>query len=161
MTRGRLLFWFLADLRRRDPQKTRYDPDFRESVVVGNNEGPGTPDRAEHPALLLPCQVEPERDDEQRPTPAGGAPASRLGLVFHFADLERRGLVDPDTGAPLLRAGDRLAGLYTRTGGLVRRFVPGLYAVEVRSIGWGLGGTRNLALMLFHDRPQAAGRSMG
>jgi hypothetical protein len=159
VTRGRLLFPFLADVRRRDPAATTFDPDFRESVVVGVLEGPGVPLRAEAPPLLLPCQVEPAMDDELRMEPAGNTPRSLLRLVFHFADLEARGLVDTASGEARLRPGDRVAALLTLSGGLVRRFDPGLFALEARGIGWGLGGRRNLLLVTFTDRPAAAGRS--
>jgi hypothetical protein len=159
VTRGRLLFPFLAEIFRRDPAHTTYDPDFRESVVVGSGEGPGTPDRAERPPVLLLCQVEPESDEALQPMGAGNDPHTRLRLVFHLADLEARGLVDAETGEALVRVGDRLGALLTRTGGLVRRFSPGLYAVEARAIGWGLGGRQNLLLVMFERRPTAARRS--
>jgi hypothetical protein len=53
--------------------------------------------------------------------------------VFHFADLERLGLVDLATGEALLRIGDRLAAIRDhRTGDLIQavRTPPGLYLTE-------------------------------
>ncbi|OGR01277.1 MAG: hypothetical protein A2284_18450 [Deltaproteobacteria bacterium RIFOXYA12_FULL_61_11] len=164
--RGSLIFPFLAELYRLDtrttaevdpegPLSSGFDPDFKESVVVGN-----FPLRHEHPPLRLPCQVEPELLEALRLTVSGNAPRSRLELLFHFKDLEREGLVDPISGEALLRPGDRLAALHDKTGALVQtiRTPPGLYAIEVRPLGFGLGRQRprrNVLLVLFSDRSMA------
>jgi hypothetical protein len=174
--RGRLIFAFAAELCRLDtaataadpdgagPFASGYDPDFRESVVVeadGDGDGVGTPLRREHAPVRVPCQVETKIVEELRATGAGNAPRSRVDLVFHFRDLERLGLVDPETGDALVRPGDRLAAIYDRTGALVQavRTPPGLYVTEARPVGFGLGMARphrNLLLVAFEDRPQAA-----
>ena len=175
--RGRLIFPFLAELHRLDTRGTAeadpdgagplvagYDPDFKESVLVdGDDDGVGERLRAEHPAVRLPCQVEPEAFDALRMFAAGNSPKSRFELVFHFADLEREGLVDTATGDALVRPGDRLGGLYDRAGELVQaiRTPPGLYATEARPIGFGLNlarPRRNLLLVTFGDRVVATGR---
>ena len=176
--RGRLIFPFLAELHRLDTRGTAeadpdgagplvagYDPDFKESVLVdGDDDGVGERVRAEHPAVRLPCQVELEAFDALRMFAAGNSPKSRFELVFHFADLEREGLVDAATGDALVRPGDRLGGLYDRAGELVQaiRTPPGLYATEARPIGFGLNMARprrNLLLVAFEDRQQAVGRA--
>jgi hypothetical protein len=74
--------------------------------------------------------------------------------VFHFADLERLGLVDPTTGEALLRIGDRLTAIRDyRTGDLIQavRTPPGLYLTEPQP-EFGLGGCRNLLLATFSER---------
>lgn len=93
---------------------------------------------------------------------SGNSPRSRIELVFHFADLERNGLVDAATKDSLLRPGDRLGALYDRSGELVQaiRTPPGLYVTEARPIGFGLNRARphrNLLLVTFGDRPLATG----
>ena len=148
--RGRLIFPFIAVLWQLDAE-TAQDPDFREPA-----RGP----RHERGPLEVLCQVENGRQDELRMGPTGNTPDSRLSLVLHFADLERAGLVHPQTGEALLRTGDRLDALKQRDGTLVQRFrnPPGLFATEVRPIGFGLGrgaSRRNLLLVSFEDRRQA------
>jgi len=175
--RGRLIFQFLAELLRLDTRATAetdpdgtsplaggYDPDFKESVLVDHDEdGVGERIRAEHPAVRLPCQVEPEAFEVLRMLAAGNSPRSRLELVFHFSDLEREGLVDAVTGEALVRPGDRLGALYDSAGALIQaiRTPPGLYAIEARPIGYGLNMPRphrNLLLVTFGDRQVATGR---
>ena len=172
--RGRLIFPFLAELCRLDTRGTAqgepdgtgslgagYDPDFKESVLVDrNDDGVGERVRREYPAIRLPCQVEPEVFDALRLLASGNAPRSRLELVFHFADLERVGLVDPTSGDALLRPGDRLIALCDLAGVLVQaiRTPPGLYVTEARPLGFGLNMAnpqRNLLLVTFGDRPLA------
>jgi hypothetical protein len=170
VTRGRLLFSFQAELYRWDPLGTRatvpdgstassgYDDDFKEPVLA-DSDGDGIADnrRVEMPSIRIPCQVETGRDEALRMTDGGNVPDSMLVLIFHFADLERMGLVDTATKRPLLKNGDRLAALYDRTGMLVEKMPgEGLYATEVRSLGFGLGlrrSYRNLLLARFEDRP--------
>ena len=174
--RGRLIFAFLADVARLDtaataadpdgagPLTSGYDPDFGESVRVaaeGDGDDDGVPVRREHPPVRIPCQVETKVVDELRALGTGNAPRSRVDLVFHFRDLERLGLVDEATGDALVRPGDRLVALHDRAGALVQavRTPPGLYVTEARPVGFGLGlarPRRNLLLVAFEDRPQAA-----
>jgi hypothetical protein len=167
MTRGRLVFKFVAELHRLDTQAIEaaraYDHDFKESVLVEGDDGVGERVRMEHAAVRLPCQVEPETFDALRMSAAGNSPASRLALLFHFVDLEREGLVDLVSGDALVRPGDRLGALYDGAGELVQfiRTPPGLYVIEARPIGFGLNRSRprrNLLLVTFGDRPVAAGR---
>ncbi|MFH0902223.1 MAG: hypothetical protein V2A73_16445 [Pseudomonadota bacterium] len=178
MTRGRLIFPFLAELARLDtsataevdpdgmgPLMSGYDADFKESVLV-DADGDGLAERVrrEHPAVFLPCQVEPDAFDALRLLATGNSPRTRIELLFHFSDLEREGLVDKEAGDALIRPGDRLVALHDRAGALVQaiRTPPGLYATEARPIGFGLGlgnPQRNLLLVIFGDRPVASGRT--
>ena len=176
--RGRLIFPFLVELHRLDttgtattdpdgagPLTSGYDPDFKEPVGVdSNDDGIGEPVRVEHPAVRVPCQVEPKTFEELRMFAAGNSPRSRVELVFHFRDLEQLGLVDAPTGEALVRPGDRLGALYDKAGALVQaiRTPPGLYVSEARPIGFGLyrpRPSRNLLLVAFEDRQLAAGRA--
>jgi hypothetical protein len=170
--RGSLIFAFLAELHRLDVGRTARPPglpsgmdeDFKEPVLLDrDDDGIGERIRNELPPVRVPCQVEPAVFEEERMYPAGTSPRSQMALVFHFKDLERLGLVDAATGEALIRTGDRLAGIYDKAGRLVQaiRTPPGLYATEVRPIGFGLhraGPTRNLLLVQFDERRTAAPR---
>lgn len=175
--RGRLIFKFSAELHRLDaeqvaradpdgpgPLQSGYDPDFHEPVRVdADQDGVGDPIRLEHRPVRVPCQVEPEVLDELRMLPAGNSPTRQRELVFHFRDLERLGLVDVDTGVPLVQPGDRLGALYDRRGELVQSFTnpPGLFVTKTKSTGYGLNRARprrNLLLVTFADRQQAGRR---
>jgi hypothetical protein len=171
--RGRLLQVFLAELAQLDPAATAadpdgpgpltsgYDPDFQETVLLPRARGPGQDARREKPPIQVPCQVEVQAFGELAELATGNSPRSRLVLVFHFADLERLGLVDPITGDARLRVGDRLAAVRDRrTGDLVQaiRTPPGLYLTEAQP-EFGLGGRRNLLIATFGERalgPQGA-----
>jgi hypothetical protein len=166
--RGRLIFPFLAELHRLDTvamatDAPGYDQDFKEPALLDvDGDGVGDAFRREHPPVRVPCQVEPETLNALRMTPSGNAHASSLDLVFHFRDLERLGLVDVTTGEALIRASDRLGGLFDTEGQLVWavRTPPGLYVTEARHAGFGLfrrRPRRNLLVVSFSDRP--AGRS--
>lgn len=175
--RGRLIFRFLAELCRLDTRATAavdpdgpgpllhgYDPDFKEPVVVDqDDDGIGERVRREHPPVRVPCQVESRVFEELRMLASGNAPRSRLDLVLHFKDLERLGLVDAASGDALIRPGDRLAAIHDRAGRLVQavRTPPGLFVTEARPIGFGLDLTRphrNLLLVALGDRQLASGR---
>jgi len=169
--RGRLIYAFLAELHRLDtdamaqdpdgagPATAGFDPDFREPVLLdADGDGVAEPWRREHPPVRLPCQVEPGASDELRMATTGNAPRASLALVFHFADLERLGLVDPSTGEALVRPGDRLSALLARDGSLAQSFRSPLYAIEVRPLGFGLSlgrPYRNLLLVSFQSRGAA------
>ncbi|MDP1916435.1 MAG: hypothetical protein Q8L14_09330 [Myxococcales bacterium] len=166
--RGRLIFPLLAELHRLDPvamatQAPGYDEDFKEPALFDvDGDGVGDAFRREHPPVRVPCQVEPETLNAVRMTPSGNTPASSLDLVFHFRDLEQLGLVDGTTGEALIRASDRLRGLFDIEGQLVWavRTPPGLYVTEARHAGFGLfrrRPRRTLLVVSFSDRP--AGRS--
>jgi hypothetical protein len=169
--RGRLIMPFAAELARLDTAAMAsgsppgYDPDFEEPIRVDTRgDGIGAPVRRELPPVRVRCQVEPQLDEDQVLGPAGNAPQSRLGLIFHFRDLERQALVDTATGDALLRPGDRLVAIYDLQDRPVQvvRTPPGLYITEARALGFGLSRRRprrNLLLCVFEDRPQGSRRS--
>jgi len=136
------------------PLVSGYDADFQETVMLPTTSGPGRDARREKPPILLPCQVEVQVFEALTELATGNSPRSRLVLVFHFADLERLGLVDFDSGESLLRVGDRLAAIRElRTGALIQavRTPPGLYLVEAQP-EFGLSGGRNLLMATFAER---------
>ena len=167
--RGRLIFPFLADIYRMDFAKTAepvgsllpsgFDTDFRETVPVpqvGQQVGPSS--RKEKAVVRLPCQVEPDSWEALQEYLSGNVPRSEVTLIFHFRDLENRGLVDVN-GRALIQVDDRLGGLYRTNGTLVQNVPnpPGLFVKEARPIGLGLNGNephRNLLLVAFSDREQ-------
>lgn len=159
MTRGRLLFPLLAELAQLDTHATEladgYDPVWRTVKTTYQNGERVRGQVYKTPTLRVRCQVEPAQEAAQQRAPAGNVPDSRMVLVFHFADLERAGLIDPD-GHALLRVDDKLVAMHTTAGVLVKRLAPSLFATEVQDGGLGLGGRRNLAMVTFEDRPQGA-----
>ena len=71
--------------------------------------------------------------------------------------------MDDTTGDALIRPSDRLGAIYDTSGALVQeiRTPPGLFVKEARPMGFGLGRARpqrNLLIVSFHDRRQAAQR---
>ena len=140
------------------------DEDFKEPILVDrDDDGIGERARNELPPVRVPCQIEPAVFEQERMYPAGSSPRSQVSLVFHFADLERLGLVDATTGEALVRPGDRLGGIYDKGGRLVQtiRTPPGLYATEARPLGFGLHRwrpSRNLLLVTFEERRIATQR---
>jgi len=163
--RGRLINPFLATIARLDTASTAaaasgvgFDEDFLEPKLVApqSGSGRGTSTRQEI-TTVLPCQVVPEKEEEQRVSPSGATPQTRIRLLFHMRDLERASLVDAH-GMPLLRVNDRLVDLRERhTGALVQEFPTGreLYATEIRSRGYGIGRKRNLVQATFEVRDRS------
>jgi len=173
--RGRLLQRFLAGIRRLDagairavdpdgagPLVAGYDDDFREPNLEDPDEdGVGEVARREVDEIQIPCQVESDAFEALRLYAAGHSPRMSVDLTTHMRDLERLGLVGDD-GEILIRAGDRLGAIYNRAGAVVQavRNPPGLFVSEAAPAGFGLGGlvpTRNLVVITFADRRQAAG----
>jgi hypothetical protein len=167
--RGKLINPFLAEIARLDttataadpdgpgPLVSGYDPDFKETVVL-EDAGARRDARQEMPPMLVPCQVEVGAFEALQQLAAGNSPNSQVTLVFHFRDLERMGLVDPTTGDALLRLNDRLVAIRDMAGKLVQavRTPPGLYATEVQPQSFGLGRSRNLAIVIFQEREISA-----
>ncbi|MFI5301707.1 MAG: hypothetical protein ACHREM_26765 [Polyangiales bacterium] len=162
------MFAFLAELHRLDrPGRVvvtpHYDPDFKEPALLDTGAAIGARGRRELPPIRIPCQVEPTTFEALEMFAAGASPRSQVQLVFHFASLERAGLVDVATGDALVRVGDRLGALYDIGGALVQRVrtPPGLYVTEARPIGFGLfmpRPRRNLLLVTLDERDAAAPR---
>jgi len=168
--RGRLVFTFSAELYRLDPRTLAtdppgYDADFKEPALLDTGDAVGARIRREHPAVRLPCQVETEAFEALEMYAAGNSPRTQLRLVFHFAHLERAGLIDAATGTALVHVGDRLGAIFDSQGSLVQsvRTPPGLYVTEARPIGFGLfmpRPRRNLLLVTFAERDTAAPRGV-
>ncbi len=168
MSRGRLIFPFLAVIARLDVTKSALDPDgsgeltegydhvFREPHTYTDSGGKRQDTRQES-CILVPCQVEDQVWEQQNQLQAGNSPNSRMGLVFHFRDLERLGLVDRTTGVANICPNDRLDRLLQcRTKKLVQAFrnPPGLFAISCTPAGFGIGNERNLLLCIFEERQQ-------
>jgi hypothetical protein len=163
--RGRLIYRFLAELRRRRFGGAAHaDPDFKEPRLFdADDDGLDDRVRFELPPVNVPCQVAPKAFEELRMLSSGNSPRSVLELVFHFADLERLGLVDSATGDALIQVGDRLAAIRDLCGDLVQlvRDPPGAFVTEARPIGFGLGmlrPQRNFLLVTLEARRLGAGR---
>jgi hypothetical protein len=162
--RGRLIEPFIATVHRVDTSGTEavagggYDPDFRATKhSYPGNVGARASTRRELAPVDLRCQVEMGRWENQRQVASGNAPDSDLTLVFHFRELEALGLVDSVSGDALLRVNDRLSEIKRVSDGLRVQAVrnpPGLFATEVQPAAFGLGGERNLLIVVFADRPQ-------
>jgi hypothetical protein len=165
--RGRLLFPFVAVIRRLDTSATEavggagagYDPDFRTTKkTYPGNMGVAASTRRELTAVQVKCQVEIGRWEQQRQMASGNATDSQLTTVIHFKELETLGLVDVVTGDALFRVNDRLESiLRLRDGALVqavRTPAPGLFATEVQPAAFGLGRERNLLVITWAPRAQ-------
>lgn len=153
--RGQLICPLQIELARLDTNTTAaggagYDKDFRTLVPSG-------PGRKELPVIRLFAQVEMSKWEGQNQLQAGNQPDSKLTLVFHYRELERKGLVDT-AGKAMIRVNDRLVAVYSRNGVIQEEFVRpeagGLYATEVQPAGLGLAGRRNLLVVTFDERPQ-------
>lgn len=174
MPRGRLIFPFLVSIARLDTAATAADPDgagplvsgyddeFREPVIVAPSSGSGRGQVArQEDVVQCFAQIEDDEFELLQMMASGRSPTSSVTLVFHFADLERRGLVDATTGEASIRINDRLAAIYDRRGTLVQTIgdPPGLYCTEAKSRSFGLGLTtsrRNLLVCKFGARDLSA-----
>ncbi len=170
--RGRLIWPFVARLRPLDPAATDaaiapsagFDDVFREPAQVpAAGVQQGVDARAELAAVDLPCQVEDQAWDQLRMMRTGIGAQLEVVLVFHFRDLELRGLVDAVTGtATVPRVGDRLASIHRAADLALVQEVPtppGLYCVEAQPRSYGLsGGERNLLVCTFRERQRSSER---
>lgn len=178
MPRGRLVFPFLADIRRLDTVATAADPDgagpltsgyddiYREPHVLIDTSDPtdreGISARKEKAQILVPCQVEDDAFQRLQMLMNGNSPAGLLTLVFHFKDLESLALVD-GAGMALIKPGDRLEAIHDKKGNLVQQVItpPGLFVQDAIPAGHGLSrGTskRNLLIVNWESRAQGVTR---
>lgn len=166
--RGRLINPFIAEIAQLDTLATAADPDgggaftsgydrvFAEPVKLSS----GASARVEKAPIRVLCQVEDQAFERQQQTARGDAPDTTYTLVFHFADLETAGLVDPTTGEATIRKNDRLVALRrARDESLIQAIDPekgGMYVVEATPASFGLsGGERNLLLVRLEERAKA------
>ena len=168
MPRGRLIFPFIVELAQLDteamaadpdgagPLESGYDPDFREPVIIQENDedviGEGL--RKER-CFRFKAQIQDKEMEALRQVVGGTSPDSAITLVMHFKDLEKVGLID-DLGRATIRVNDRLTKIFKKTGKLIEVIPdpPGLYVVSVTSAGFGLGPSRNLLKVKFQEREQ-------
>lgn len=154
--RGRLIHWFWVDVEQLDTAAMEaaggYDADFRAPKLTFNDDGEVVQNR---PVITrrLRAQVEQGVVEAQQQTRSGNDPDSRWVTVFFMPDLEREQLVDAD-GKPKLRVNDRLVAIYRRTGQLVRRLPPNVFATEVQPDGYGIGDAQNLVVVTWAKRAQ-------
>ena len=159
--RGRLIFKFLAEVKRVDTSSIQssgdYDSDFREVKKVDtDSDGIGETKIQYHTADLIPCQVEPSSWEAVRRHSLGSDPDVEVILIFHFRDLERMSLVDSN-GVALIHEGDKLVSIKDKFGTQVEvvRDPPGLYVAEATPVSFGLNMAhphRNLLEVTFKSR---------
>lgn len=169
--RGRLINPFMAVIARLDRNATRelspddagalasgFDDVFREPVVVTQEDGSRVEAREEK-LIYVPCQIEDHAFQAQRMAVAGNNPDSRMTLVFHFRDLEQRGLVDPDTGSARIAPSDRLVEIRSYCCRKVIQKIPnppGLFVTQAMPSAFTLAGSRNLLIVTFQERERTA-----
>lgn len=159
--RGRLIFAFLVEIARLDRDAIRaadgYDDTLRavRTRRPQGARGPREKARKELPLIRLRCQVEEAAIDAQRQGPGGNVPETRVVYVVHFKELEEKGLVDAESGKPLVGPNDRIVALYTKHGVLERTFgPPDVFITEARGGSYSLGHRRNLLQLISSERPR-------
>lgn len=163
--RGRLLFPFYVEIAQLDTEAIdtagNYDPVYRTVRKVDTDgDGIGETQRAYKSTVLLPAQIEDRAMEEYNPTVFGNVPEHDMVLVFHFKDLERLSLIDPD-GRPSINVGDKLVAIKNKHGTLIRTIPdpPGLYVVEPRD-SYDLSTIkRNLLVVFLRERKETADRA--
>lgn len=164
MSRGRLIRPLYVDLQVLDKAASAgaRDDDFREHDITrpfGERGGVTSTGRVSglvyQDAVRVKAQVEVTNINRRSGSQAGNVPDYRTAFVAHYAELETLGLVDATTGKPILE-GAKVVGMYRLTNGAVERLFddPPVHVVELRDVGIGLGGRRNLLMMVTDDRPQ-------
>lgn len=145
-----------------------YHPNFREPRLLppSTTEAGSPRGTSARQETMLRClaQWEVENFDFQQQWASGNSPSHRVGLVFHYGDLEKRGLVD-DAGRAKIHINDRLVAVYhARTKKLIQRFElaegHGLYITQLEPESMGLrGGHRNLLFATLEDRETSIRRA--
>lgn len=175
MPRGRLIFPFRVVIGLLDTVSTAavdpdgagpltggYDDEFREPNKYRDpvaTSKPGAMVRVER-RQTFNAQVEDDTAMMLEMGASGNTPQSQLGLVFHYSDLEAAGAIQLAQGKPIIKApGARLISINDpKTGALIERYdgTPGFWATQVKSMGFGLGPSRdskrNLLLVIFQER---------
>lgn len=166
--RGRLIFPMLVRIGRIDlatmgtdpdgagPLTSSFDADFREPIRVANGTQAGASARTEYALVELPAQIEDQEWKSLSMESTGNDPRTTVTLVFHFADLERLGFIDPATKtATCPIVGDRLDAIIDPNTGDVEQKspTPGIYCVHAEPRSYGLGSRRrNLLVCTFSER---------
>ena len=176
--RGRLIFPFLIEIAQLDtdamlnddpdgdlgPATSGYDDDFNEPVNVYRTEDDGSLDTDDttgtvvrvEKCFTVPAQIHPDAFNQMQQLFTGTNPNAEFECWLHFKDLEELGLVDEQTGLPLLQNTDRLVAIYDCDQQLIQEIVnpPGLYATQVQPRGFSFGRSRNLLVVTFTEREQ-------
>ena len=159
--RARLIFPFWVGIAQLDTSLTALgggqDKEFGETRVRLTG-GQRVSARREKEPILVRAQIEDNVMNALHMFNAGNSPEAKIAIVLDYHDLRRRALLNAQTGEPLLNVNDRMDAIYDGRRELVQRIrtPPGLYAIEVRPISFGLGRRLNLLLMRFEDREQSA-----
>lgn len=117
-----------------------YDPILGEPYVY-HSSGVRTSTRQEMAEITIPCQYEEISENRLRTIFTGDAPVTQVTLVLDMQDLRDNSLISSSTGDCLLKPGDRIVRLETKTGIVTRTFKDELYIYEVRSGSHGFGKT--------------------
>lgn len=174
MMRGRLIFKFVADIRRLDTEATAdveladgrkgYNNTFRELEKASDPGGGavGVEVRQEFDPLIIPCQVEPMKWEDTQRVSDGDDVSSMIKLVFHRRWFEQNNMLDSN-GLPKLRKGDRLDSIKDRSGNVIQKFgdhPDGVYLYSIMPDSFGLNMRQpkpNLFVALFNNRPKGLG----
>lgn len=182
--RGRLIRPILVEIAQLDTEATAqdqpdatatggvssgYHPNFREPRLLPPDVDEAGSPRGEsarrETTIQCLAQWEVENFDFLQQWASGNSPSHRAGLVFHFRDLERRGLVDVD-GRATIHVNDRIVAVYhARTLALIQRFDQavaghGLFITQLEPQSMGLrSAQRNLLFATIEDREVSVRRA--
>lgn len=183
-TRGRLIRPIMIELARLDTLATSltqpdadadsgtspgYHSNFREVRVLPPNDqtavgAPRGDSARREKCIRCLAQWEVNNFDFTQQWASGSSPSHRIGLVFHYRDLEKRGLLD-DNGRALIHVNDRVSAVFhAKSGKLIQRFDvtegQGLFITEVEPGSMGLSGQhRNILLATAEDRETSVRRA--
>ncbi len=171
MYRGRTIFKFFCEIAPLDLVATAADPDgagpktsgyddiFRETVILPTSDRIGASARKEATLIRVPGQFSEGTNAflQLMMAPTGSLSTTEFSIVFHFADLERLGLVEVATGLAKIKVGDRLSAIYDKYGNLSHKIplVPGAYVTKAEP-HFGLNGGKNLLMVVFRGRDPGA-----
>jgi hypothetical protein len=148
--RGRLIKPLLVEIHRFDSAQTAASGGYDEVFRNVRQEDVRYKD-----PILLHAQVEQLNTETQKQTPSGNDPDTRYQFVLHMRELEAMTLVGED-GKPLLRVNDKVTAIYATSGVLEQTFAPPIFVTEVQAGGLGLGGRKNLVVLICSSRPKGS-----
>jgi hypothetical protein len=161
--RGRLISaaTYLVEIAQLDAQLSEQsqpgmDPVFREPFLrVNPNTNQRETGRKER-TVRLHAQVEAGTYGQLVVSPTGILPKTGLTLVFHYEELEERGMVDDQRRNTPIRVTDRLVAIYNPEDECLLQsfpYPPGTFCTQARPEGY-QGGRVNLLVTEWSDRPQ-------
>lgn len=150
-------------------QSSGYHPNFREPRILPptNTDGANSPrGKSARQEKLVRClaQWEVENFDFLQQWASGNSPGHRIGLVFHYRDLEKRGLLDT-AGRATIHVNDRVCAVFhAKTEKLIQRFEEdqghGLFITQLEPGSMGLRGQeRNILFATVEDRERSLRRA--